>query len=201
VVAQNGKEFTFDPSTATPPVASARLEPSGVGGGPGQTEGLTAITCLATTSCVAVDGVGRAIAFAPANPGTPTPVRIDGGSPLLGISCPSARQCTAVAPYLESTFDPTSPKAARHGTIVTDHFFQASDVACATTTRCLAIITGHQVTFDPKRFKRPKLRQLASFSDAAITGIATAPARMPASWPRRSAPSSYPPSRDPPMAR
>ena len=65
-----------------------------------------------------------------------------------------------------------SRKAAKHGTIVTDHFFQASDVACATTTRCLAIITGHQATFDPKRFKRPKMHQLASFSDAAITGIA-----------------------------
>jgi hypothetical protein len=172
VVAQNGKEFTLDPSTPTPPVASARLEPSGIGGGPGQTEGLTAISCPVATSCVTVDGVGRAIAFAPASPGTPMPVRIDGGSPLLGVSCPSTRQCTAMGPYIESTFNPIGKQAVQHGTIVTDHFFQASDVACATTTRCLAIITGHQATFDPKQFKRPKMHQLASFTDAAITGIA-----------------------------
>ncbi len=172
VIAQNGKEFTFDPTTPTPPVSKAQIDTSGIGGGPGQTEGLTAISCPATTSCVAVDAVGRAIGFAPASPGTPKPVRIDGGSPLLGVSCPSARQCTAMGPYIESTFNPLSGKAPTHGTIVTDHFFQASDVACATTTRCLAIITGHQATFDPRQFKRPKMHQLASFGDAAITGIA-----------------------------
>ncbi len=89
-----------------------KIDTSGIGGGPGQTEGLTAINCPATTSCVAVDAVGRAIAFAPASPGTPKPVRIDGGSPLLGVSCPSTRQCTAMGPYIESTFNPLSGKAA-----------------------------------------------------------------------------------------
>jgi hypothetical protein len=172
VVAENGKEFTFDPSTPTPPVTKAQIDTSGIGGGPGQTEGLTAISCPTTTMCVAVDAVGRAIGFAPANPGTPAPVRIDRGAPLLGVSCPSRSQCTAMGPYDESTFNPLSGKAAKHGTIVTDHFFQASDVACATSTRCLAIVTGHQATFNPKRFKRPKMHQLASYTDAAITGIA-----------------------------
>ena len=90
----------------------AKIDPSGVGGGPGQTEGLTAISCPATTSCVTVDAVGQAIAFAPASPGTPKPTRIDGGSPLLGVSCPSTSQCTAMGPYVESTFDPLSGKAA-----------------------------------------------------------------------------------------
>jgi hypothetical protein len=172
IVAENGKEFTFDPATPTPPVQSVRIDPSGVGGGPGQAEGLTAVSCPATTSCVAVDAVGRVIEFAPASPGTPQPVRIDAGSPLLGVSCPSARQCTTMGPYDETTFDPFSAKAPTHGTIVTDHFFQASGVACATPTRCLSIITGHQATFDPERFKRPKLHQLASYTDAAISGIA-----------------------------
>ena len=115
VVAQNGKEFTFDPATPTPTVHSAKIDTSGIGGGPGQTEGLTAINCPATTSCVAVDAVGRAIAFAPASPGTPTPLRIDGGSPLLGVSCPSTRQCTAMGPYIESTFNPLSARRPSTG--------------------------------------------------------------------------------------
>ncbi len=172
VIAQNGKEFTFDPATPTPPVQSAKIDAAGIGGGPGQTEGLTAISCPATSLCVAVDAVGQAIGFSPLSPGTPKPKRIDGGSPLLGVSCPSTHQCTAMGPYIESTFNPLGAKAANHGTVVTDHFFQASDVACATTARCLAIITGHQATFNPKQFKRPQMHQLASFSDAAITGIA-----------------------------
>jgi len=171
VIAPNGKEFTFDPATPTSTVVSANVDSSSRGGGPGQTEGVTAISCPAATSCVAVDAVGRAVAFAPASPGSPTPVRVDGGSPLFGISCPSVHQCTAMGPYIETTFSPSSGQGITHGTVVTNHFFEASDVICTTTTRCLAIVEGRQGSFDPRRFKRPKEHQLAAFSDAFLSGI------------------------------
>ncbi|MFZ0386291.1 MAG: hypothetical protein WAL22_11530 [Solirubrobacteraceae bacterium] len=172
VTSPDGKESTFDPTTPTAALQSAKIDKSNTGGGPGQTEGVTAISCPAATSCVAVDASGQAIAFAPSSPGSPSPVRIDGGSPLLGVSCPGTRQCSAIGPYLESTFAPLGGHRVTHGAVVTDHFFQASDVVCTTATRCLAIVEGRQGAFDPKRFKLPKEHQLASYSDAGIVGIA-----------------------------
>ena len=172
VIAVNGEELTFDPTTPTTTLQSAKIDKSNTGGGPGQTEGVTAISCPAATACAAVDAGGRAIAFAPSSPGSPTPVRIDGGSPLLGVSCPSTRQCSAIGPYIESTFDPLGGHGITHGTVVTNHFFQASDVVCTATTRCLAIVEGRQGAFDPKRFTLPKEHQLASYSDAGVVGIA-----------------------------
>jgi hypothetical protein len=171
VIAPKGKESTFNPTTPTPALVSAKVDTSNTGGGPGQTEGVGGISCPVATSCVAVDAGGRAVAFAPSNPGSPTPVRIDGGSPLFAVSCPSARQCTAMAPFVETTFSPSSGHGITHGTVVSNHFFEAGDVICTTTTRCLAIVEGRQGTFDPKRFKRPKEHQLAAFTDAGVSGI------------------------------
>ncbi|HEX5193313.1 MAG TPA: hypothetical protein VFW09_10955 [Solirubrobacteraceae bacterium] len=171
-VAQNGREATFDPAAATPTITGARIDRPEIGGGPGQTEGLQSVSCTSTSSCVAVDAVGRAIRFAPSSPGSPRTTRIDGGTPLYGVSCPSTRQCSAMGPYAEITFDPRDKKrTTKHGTVVTDRFFQASGIDCASATRCLAIVTGHQATFAPRRFRGPKLRQLAAFGDAAIVGL------------------------------
>jgi hypothetical protein len=172
VTTSDGKESTFDPTKPTAPLHSAKIDKSHTGGGPGQTEGVTAISCPMATSCVAVDAGGRAIAFAPSSPGSSTPVLIDGGSPLLGVSCPSTHQCSAIGPFIESTFNPLGGHGIRHGTVVTNHFFQASDVVCSAMTRCLAIVEGRQAAFDPKRFKLPKEHQLASYSDAGVVGIA-----------------------------
>jgi hypothetical protein len=171
-VGQNGRAATFNPAAPTPTVTTIKLEAPQAGGGPGQGEGLESISCTSTSACAAVDATGRAILFAPAAAGSPKVLRIDGGTPLYGVSCPSARQCSAIGPYREITLDPRSArKAVKRGTVVADRFLQASGIACATTTRCLAIVTGHQATFDPRRFTRPKLRQLAAFSDAAIVGL------------------------------
>jgi hypothetical protein len=172
VTTSDGEESTFDPATPTAALHPAKIDKPHTGGGPGQTNGVTALSCPATTSCVAVDAGGRAIAFAPSSPGSPTPVRIDAGSPLLGVSCPSTHQCSAIAPWVESTFDPLGGHGITHGTVVTKHFRQASDVVCSATTRCLAIVAGRQAAFDPKRFKLPKQHQLASFGDAEVAGIA-----------------------------
>jgi hypothetical protein len=172
VTTSDGKESTFDPATPTAKLHLTKIDKPHTGGGPGQTKGVTALSCPATTSCVAVDSGGRAIAFAPSRPGSPTPVRIDAGSPLLGVSCPSAHQCSAIAPWVESTFDPLGGHGISHGTVVTKHFRQVSDVVCSTTTRCLAIVSGRQAAFDPKQFKLPTQHQLASFRDAWVAGIA-----------------------------
>jgi hypothetical protein len=170
-VSQNGREATFDPAAATPTIIGAKIDTSEIGGGPGQGDGLASVACTSTSSCVAVDAAGRAIPFTPAAPGSPKPIRIDGGTPLVGVSCPRATQCSAMGPYRELTFNPGTKQAVKRGMVVTDHFFDASGVECATTTECLAIVTDHQATFNPRHFKRPKLRQLAAFGDAAVVGL------------------------------
>jgi hypothetical protein len=173
-VSQNGKESTFDPAAATPTVTTRQIDKSEVGGDVvGQGDGLQGVACTSTTACVAVDAVGKAINFNPASTGSPKAVKIDGGTPLFGVSCPSTGQCSAEGPFKQDTFNPLNAKSkVKRGVVVTDHFFNASGIACASTTQCLAIVTGHQATFNPRHFKRPKLRQLAAFSDAAIVGLA-----------------------------
>jgi hypothetical protein len=169
----NGKASTFDPAAPTPAVTSVTLEKPGLGGAVvGQGEGLQAVTCTATITCVAVDAVGQAINFNPTSAGSAKPVKVDGGTPLFGVSCPGTGQCTAVGPFKQYTFNPQKAKSkVKRGLVVTDRFFNASGIACAGTTRCLAVVTGHQASFNPRKFKTPKLRQLAAFSDAAISGL------------------------------
>lgn len=170
-IAQNGTASTFNPTVSAPSVTKIRLEKAEIGGGPGQSDGIGSVACLSTSSCVAVDAIGRAINFAPTSHMSIKAVKIDRGTPLVGVSCPSTGQCTAIAPYDQVTFNPSHTRKAKHGTVVTDRFFDASGIACASVTDCLAVVTGHQATFNPRHFKIPKLRQLAAFTDAAILGL------------------------------
>jgi hypothetical protein len=169
----NAKAATFNPTLPTPTVTNVTLEKPGLGGSVvGQGEGIQAVACSSTTACVAVDAVGQAINFNPTSAGSAKPVKIDGGTPLLGVSCPSTGQCTAIGPFKQYTFNPLKAKAKiTRGVVVTDHFFNASGIACASPSLCLGVVTGHQATFNPRKFKTPKLRQLAAFTDAAIVGL------------------------------
>jgi hypothetical protein len=64
--------------------------------------------------------------------------------PVEGISCPTASQCTSVAPSLTAgtdvaTFDPQSPASATHKTFSVSPAYIFGTVVCPSATQCSAV--------------------------------------------------------------
>jgi hypothetical protein len=108
---------------------------------------ISALDCLTTSLCVAVDQTGGVVSFDPNRPGTPTRVVIDPGQALTGLACPDAASCTAVDDGGEVTFDAAAPAPGQRVGLSTGALY---GVACPSISLCSA--TGDFATefsFDP----------------------------------------------------
>lgn len=112
--------------------------------------GLVDLACPISTQCVAVDSVGREVAFDPADPGAWSAYAIDGRHALTGVSCPAASRCVAVdGRGNEITFDPAEIGAAPQRYVI-DPGRSLASVSCPSIDLCAAVDgAGRAVTFDP----------------------------------------------------
>ena len=124
----------------------------------------SAVSCPSATQCTAVSDYGTndqgqeypgdEVTF---DPTTETPNAagikpVDPDYDLLGVSCPSAAQCTAIdGNGGEVTFDPTTgqPNAAGVVSVVPMSDGSFSGVSCPSMTQCTAVYAVGEVTFDP----------------------------------------------------
>jgi hypothetical protein len=79
-----------------------------------------------------------------------TPATVDRGTPLAGVACPSATQCTAVDDNgQELTFNPATPGGSPLQKVDSSGF-SMTGIACPSATQCTAIDSGgDEVTFNP----------------------------------------------------
>src|SRR4051794_14096953 len=54
---------------------------------------LPGVSCPSTTSCVAVDKLGRVVSFNPASPTPTTPVTVSPSDDFSAVACASTTQC------------------------------------------------------------------------------------------------------------
>ena len=171
---QSGQEVTFDP--ANPGSAShVRVDSTGTTRGPKP----TAIACPSSVRCAIVDLIsGAAISFNPRSPGHPLPAQIATGAANVGLACPSATSCAAIA------LTRRSGRSGSSGAVVIFNgrsgqergsFEVASGtptaVACASRLRCtLAEASGGVDTFNPQH--PISVNALRRIDHAALTAIA-----------------------------
>jgi hypothetical protein len=118
---------------------------------------LNAFACPTAAQCTAVGrgtaaggvAVGGEVTFAPTSPSDGTPSVIAGTQDLVGVSCPSTTQCTAIDQSgVEVTFDPLSPRKASRTTLEAR---APTAIACPTVTRCVVVDgLGRVLTGDPQ---------------------------------------------------
>ena len=149
----HGNEVTFSPATGNP-----------VSGGIHSVapNALAALTCPTATQCTAVESGAREITFDPTTGqvtgqnghGSTGPSLVDTtGNRLIGISCPTATQCTAVdLGAFEVTFNPQNGKlnaAGDHNSMENGQSLES--VSCPDVQQCTAVDAGgSQVTFNPQ---------------------------------------------------
>lgn len=116
------------------------------------TGGLTDISCVGSSFCVAVDGTGNAVVFSSGSWATPDPV--DPGEDLVAVSCSSTTFCMAYdadGNYL--TYDGvswTTPAAMNDG-YWSELLAVGSSLTCVETDFCMAVLEtedGVGDTFD-----------------------------------------------------
>ena len=98
-------------------------------------------------------------------------VKIDRGTPLVGVSCPSTRQCTAMRPTTGSPSTRATRQGQARARYVTDRFFEAQRHRLRERHRVPGGRHRPPGDVQPPSFQDPKLRQLAAFTDAAILGL------------------------------
>lgn len=113
--------------------------------------GLTGVTCVSTSRCIAVDKTG-AVTFDPTSPGTQVVAPV--GLALVSVACPAKDQCTAVElSGQEITFNPAPPRV----TTAYNGPRYPYGVACPSATQCTVVgqqggagsQPGVQYTFNP----------------------------------------------------
>lgn len=122
-----------------------------------------AVECPTVTECVAV-GLGGAVVFNSRHPNRAHRIRLRSAGELTSLSCPAARQCTAVnGSNVEFTFDPKSG-ARRTPAAMRGYIADLVDVSCPTVNICDAVDTSGpaEVEFDPRM---PRRQISARFGD------------------------------------
>jgi len=106
---------------------------------------------LPRSNAPTVDMQGHHVTFDPQAPGIRTKGTVNPGH-LLGVSCPSVTQCTAVGWRYEVTFSPQSGSHTRALVSPAQEEGKMSAVACPSVSQCTAVsrIARDQVTFEPR---------------------------------------------------
>ena len=114
-------------------------------------DGVSAVACATSRTCVVVDADGGIVVFDPRAPRVEHRVAF-GSVSFTAVSCPSSRQCSALEAVGGAlTFDPRSPQRATHARGDSAKATEVA-VACPTSSRCVAVDdAGGEVTFDPHR--------------------------------------------------
>jgi hypothetical protein len=169
-VSGGGRAVTFNPQSPGTPTAVV-VDRSPGGNVVGQNTGIFDVSCGSVTSCTAVDGNGQELTFNPQSPGKPKLVRIDAGSPLLAISCPSTNQCSAVDQHSQLTFNPLKPKPTKPKSVLKDIGIGIAGLDCPTATQCTAVRADQQTTFNPRSFHMHKPQTIDPGSDEGIADV------------------------------
>ena len=149
-----GHELTFDPAR---PDAMSRAPVDGSVAGNGPVP--TAISCADVTHCSVVDLIsGVELSFDARAPGRPEAVSIATGAANVGVACPTAGSCTAIAAaaaradgkrVVFETFAAISPRQSRPHLIAAG---TPSALACPSQRQCTTVDTsGRAFTFNPSR--------------------------------------------------
>jgi hypothetical protein len=153
VIDRAGGEATFDPGSPAATLTFTSVDPAVASASSSAQAGPAA--CPSSTECVLVDGAGNVVVFDPSSPSTSASTSLDPGQDfgLVGVTCVSSTQCTAISQTKEWTFDPTAPggvASATSATIDTLAGF-ARALVCPLATQCTAVDeSGHETTFDPQ---------------------------------------------------
>ena len=141
-----GYEVTFNPRSSVSPTRVAIA---------GRNSELGLLTCPSIKQCTAVEGRGGQITFNPHAPRAPVSAQIGLPYYVAGLSCPTARQGTAVGTTNANdysgeavTFNPLS--AARSAPKVV---YRAAlrELACPSSAQCTTLDPyGTEVTFNPR---------------------------------------------------
>jgi hypothetical protein len=169
-VSAGTREITFNPQSGAV-TTSVAVDPSSGGNAIGQDSGIQAIVCASASACSAVDGNGQLLSFDPTAPGHPALIRIDSGSILFAVSCPSRDQCTATGERTEVTFHPVSRRSSPPRVIFRGLGLAIGGVACPLVTICSAVDVDWQVTFNPQRPRFPRRHSIDPSSDIGLTDL------------------------------
>jgi hypothetical protein len=103
---------------------------------------MVAVSCPATTLCVAVDNGGNEVVSTGPTGGAAAwkVVNVDGTTALSGISCPTTALCVAVDSLGDviTSIDPTGGASAWK-TVDVDKSYGLTGISCPTTTLCVAV--------------------------------------------------------------
>ncbi len=135
---RDGNLDSFDPETG----ASISQTP---------TANLDDLACASATECIADTSTGSAELVTPGALKVGTPLPVDGGRPLLAVSCPSATRCVTVDYEHEITFDPKSSSARSYARpyVLLGFGQPVTGIACPLTSLCSAVRGNAEVRFDP----------------------------------------------------
>ena len=140
---------------------------AGLGYGPTT---LTGVSCPSGTLCVAVDSLGREVAFSPTDPSAWSAYQIDGSRALNAVSCIAPSRCVAVSVRGDAiSFDPLRVGAVPRAHAVDPHH-ELTAVACPRSDLCVALDAGGRVvSFNPQT--GATLRQ-ARFGETSLIALA-----------------------------
>jgi hypothetical protein len=156
-----GTELTFNPrnlSAGFPRRSERRLDRIG----------FAALACVTAGQCTAIDGLGRAVTFAPRRKRPVVAVDAIGARGTTALACVSRSLCTAADRRgRELSFDPLTGTVVSRGVVDRNHALSA--VSCPTTMQCSAVDgRGSEVTFNPGA---PGTAVRSRVDTAPLTGI------------------------------
>jgi hypothetical protein len=177
LIDQTGGASTFNPSSPPATLTFTTVDPAVSSSSSSAFAGPAA--CPSSTECVLVDGDGNVVVFDPTSPSSSATTSLEQGEDfgLVGVTCVSTSQCTAISQTKEWTFDPADAAAATSATIDTAAGF-ADGVTCPSVAQCIAVDqSGHESTFDPQTGTTAGPVSLATsiytqFDDVACTSAA-----------------------------
>ena len=169
VSAGNPGEITFNPASPPTNRTPVSIDPGGQG---------LSVSCPAGLSnlCVAVDQVGKEVAFNPGSPSGATRGVVSSHDFLVSVACPPyvTDECTGIdANGNFVTFNPAKPSAAITYEVAVPNHWYGGSFDCPTRNVCTAVDTqGHAATFDPT-ITSSAAANLALVPSGAGSGVAT----------------------------
>ncbi len=145
---QSGSLITFDPASGAARTTTVDRIPRGWTGRYLVDVGLNSLQCTPSSSCLAVDALGRAVGFELAAPSAASPALIDPGAPLGGVSCRSISLCTVVGHHRLGLFGVREPSRVHfHRVLAAD----PTNAQCPRPRLCVVAAARSAVTFTPGR--------------------------------------------------
>jgi len=134
------------------------------------------LACITGTYCLADQSTGSVLPFDAGSSQdlSAQATGLDGGSPLVAVTCPTADRCISVDPSHEIRFDPHPGHDPLFGGIYgfpDSAHDPITGLACPRLTRCTVVRGDEQITFDIYRFRHLRPRIIDHDAGATLTAV------------------------------